>query len=115
MTGLNSAALLSAWENGASQPPIQRALTLLTMAWPERSNDQWAQVSIGERDGRLLDLREELFGTKLEAIANCPQCGELLDITFNTQDIRVDVGAMPAPEARLQLQVDGYEVNFRLP
>ncbi len=116
MPALTSAALLTAWEEGASQPATQRALTLLAAAWPERSVDEWAHISIGERDGQLLRLREELFGAKLEATAACPQCGEQLELTFSTQDIRVPGPPSSTPsEEGIRIEAAGYEVLCRLP
>src|SRR5262245_40826944 len=96
MPVLNSAALLSAWEEGVPQPLIQRALMLLATAWPERSVDEWARASIGERDGRLIRLREELFGSRLDTTTVCPKCGEQLELMFNTQDVQVPMPAFPA-------------------
>jgi hypothetical protein len=116
MPALNSAALLTAWEEGVSQPLMQRALTLLATAWPERSVDEWARASIGERDGRLIRLREELFGSRLETTTVCPKCGEQLELTFNTQDIQVPMLAFPALlEEGVRMEAAGYEVTCRLP
>lgn len=111
MSALNAAALLTAWEEGVSQPPVKRALTLLTAAWPEASAEGWAHASIGQRDGRLLTLREELFGSRLETITVCPGCGEQLELTFSTQDIR----AVAPPHESLRVAASGYEVEYRLP
>ena len=101
-----------AWEEGVSQPPIQRALTLLATVWPDTSADEWAHASIGQRDGGLLTLREELFGSRLETTAVCPGCGEQLELTFSTQDIRA---AAPPLQEGLRVAVGGYEVECRLP
>jgi hypothetical protein len=107
--------LLNAWEQGASQPLPARALTLLATAWPERSAAEWANVSIGERDRNLLRLREELFGSKLEAVAVCPLCRERVEIAFTTRDFAGPEPALPAPSENLRLEAAGYEVFYRLP
>ena len=112
MSVLTAAALLTAWEQGASQSPIQRALTLLTTTWPDRSTDDWAQASIGQRDGWLLTLREELFGSSLETVAVCPNCGEQLELTFSTQDIRAVAAVV---DDALRVTAGGYEVACHLP
>lgn len=112
MSALNAAALLHAWEEGGSQPPVRRALLLLAAAWPDTSVDEWARASIGQRDGQLLTLREELFGSRLESLTACPQCKEQLEVTFNTQDIRV---APPAVRDRLRVEAGGYDIECRLP
>ena len=110
---LNSAALLAAWEEGVLQASPERALTLLATAWPERSSAEWADASIGERDERLLLLREELFGPQLEAAADCPRCSEQLVLKFKTRDIRSQ--ARPGSKAELRVEASGYNVSFRLP
>ncbi len=109
---MTPAALLAAWEQGATQPPLRRALTLLAAARPERSPDDLARASVGERDAMLLRLREELFGDALEATAECPKCGEPLELAFGTDDVRVPP---PAPGHDLRLEAFGYEVRFRPP
>jgi hypothetical protein len=114
-SSLNSAALLTAWEEGVTQPPVRRALALLAAAWPEKSEDQWSRVSIGERDGHLLRLRETLFGPSLEATAICPQCGQRLEMTFDTDDVRIPSPSRPASQEGLCVKVSGYEVTCHSP
>ncbi len=108
---MNSAALLAAWEEGLSQPAPQRAVSLLAAACPEHSEDEWAEATIGERDGRLLRLREQLFGSRLDATAQCPECSERLELSFSTDDIRVSAPA----DSGLVAAAEGCQVRFRLP
>jgi len=111
---LNATNLLAAWEQGFSQHPLQRAITLLSLAWPQRTADEWANVSVGERDLQLLKLREQLFGAKLEATASCPKCESELELTFTARDLQVTAPSAPAP-AKLQLVSGDYEIDYRLP
>ena len=113
MTALSAAELLTRWEQGRTQKPIRRALLLLTAACSEASQDDLANVSIGRRDRLLLDLREQLFGPRLESAAHCPSCGERLQLTFNVSDIRTETGETTAES--LTVLLDNYEVCFRLP
>ena len=112
MTTLNAAALLAAWEQGISQPPVRRALVLLAAAYPDKSWKEWAETPIGERDRRLLGLRQQLFGARIEALATCPNCAERLELNFETNDV-----CTPAPlnGSDLQVECDGYEVRCRVP
>jgi hypothetical protein len=110
----NSTALFAAWEKGASQPALMRALTLLAMAWPEKSEEEWGRISIGERDARLLRLRQELFGPKLEATTVCSKCGERIELTFSTHDVLAPP-PLPVPKKGLRVEVAGYQVTHRLP
>ncbi len=105
-----------AWEHGVSQHPLQRAVTLLALAWPQKSVEEWATVSIGERDRQLLQLREKLFGPKLEATAACPQCGSEMELTFTSRELEVD-GRAPesATTEPLKLVSGDYEIDYRLP
>jgi hypothetical protein len=114
---LSAAGLLAAWEEGLTQHPVQRALTLLASAWPELSVATFAQLSIGQRDAFLLSLREQLFGPRLAGVARCAQCAERLELAFEVADIRVPASAelSPAPAEALELDADGYRIRFRLP
>lgn len=109
---MDAALLLSVWENAGGQSPIRRALALLAAAWPERTAEEWARVPVGERDGRLLSLREALFGSHLEGIAACPECGEILELAFATRDIRVPEAAPGEP---VNFESEGYRLQCRVP
>ncbi len=50
--------LLAVWERCLDRPLLQMALNLLELTCPEADRDAIAQLTIGERDGRLLLLRE---------------------------------------------------------
>jgi hypothetical protein len=71
MRALSASELLNVWERGFIQPPIYRALTLLAVAC-EASPETLAKLSIGDRDARLLTLREWTFGSQLVGLVNCP-------------------------------------------
>jgi hypothetical protein len=113
MRALSATELLTVWERGMSQPPVRRALTLLAAACPEASSDSLAALTIGQRDERLLTLREIMFGSELTGLTDCPECGNKIELSFNCSDIR------PATETELPtelaLQSNGREVRFRLP
>ena len=112
MPAVDAATLLAAWEEGNSQPPIKRALLLLA-AGTGKTENEWARATIGERDACLLRLKEEWFGSRLEASEVCPQCGERLEATFSAPDIRKTAPASsPGP---LALDRSGYVVEYRLP
>jgi hypothetical protein len=113
MRALSAPELLSVWEQGLTQPPVQRALVLLASACPETSPKQLAELSVGQRDTLLLTLREWMFGSQLQSIASCPKCSNRLELSFKIADVRV---ATPAESAEsFSLSVANYEVLFRLP
>lgn len=93
----SAAALLAAWEQGAGQPPLERALTLLAVVDPSAPPEALATLTIGERDARLLALRAATFGATVEATADCPACREHLELAFALADIcPLDASAPPA-------------------
>jgi hypothetical protein len=113
MRTLSASELLDIWERGSTQQPIQRVLMILAAASPQTSADALAQLSIGQRDAHLLDLRERVFTSLMESVADCPKCQERLEFTFSVKDVR-----LPAQRKNTDsqfLRSDGYEVEFRLP
>lgn len=113
MHALSDSELLDVWERALEQPPLERAVTLLAAA-TGRHAGALAQLSIGERDALLLDLREQLFGTQLSSVAKCPACGEPLEMSFQLAQLRV-ASPEAKPPGSFSLNVAGYEVSFRLP
>lgn len=113
MRALSALELLDVWERGLTQSPIQRSLTLLAVACPERPPEKLATLSIGQRDGLLLTLREWTFGTQLVSVATCPKCSDRLELSFTVSDIRVTPAIDPA--SVLLVEVEDYQVQFRLP
>lgn len=106
MQGLSAAELLDAWELGLTQPSLQRALTLLAAATPDIRLESLYDLSIGERDARLLTLREHTFGPQLDSLTTCPGCNERLELTFDVSDIRARTeSAMAASGGALTLCV----------
>ncbi|MCW8084282.1 hypothetical protein [Sabulicella glaciei] len=106
-----AASLLDAWEQGARQHPLHRALKLLQVAEPHTSLEALAELPIGERDRRLFALRARLFGPRLEAVIACPQCGEQMDIAC---DGRAVFGA-EARACEAELEIAGRRVCLRAP
>jgi hypothetical protein len=114
MRPLSAVELLDVWEEGYARSPIRRALLLLTAACPGTPPERLAQLSIGQRDARLLRLREWTFGPQLDCLLACPGCGEQLELSFQVADIGV-TGEEDDDGAALSLALDGYQVQFRLP
>jgi len=112
MQALTARDLLDIWEAGAAQPLAQRALWLLKAALPDRSYDELAQWPIGQRDAQLLTLYERLFGSQLVSVADCPQCGERLQLTLTVSEVRVSANATTTARS---FTTDGYSVQYRLP
>jgi hypothetical protein len=88
MHALGPAELLDSWEAGTAQPLWQWANALLRAASPELDVAHTEALTVGQRDRRLLELRETLFGPKLECQANCPSCHATAEMNLQTSDLR---------------------------
>jgi len=113
MRALSAGELLDVWEAGLAQAPTERALALLVAACPGSSPDGLASLSIGQRDAKLLMLRERLWGSQMEGVVVCPGCRERLELTLDTREILSC--SPPTPRAEIPLNIAGYNVTFRLP
>src|SRR5437870_47800 len=116
MRALSASELLRAWEHGGGQTLARRALILLAAASAEMSLAELAQLPVGQRDARLLILREWLFGARVEGLVLCPACREPLELAFDVADVRAADGAeITDGNAPDFLRLDGYDVRFRPP
>jgi hypothetical protein len=113
MQPLSASALMNIWDEGCSLKHAQLGLLFLGSACPGTPPDELANVSIGVRDRLLLQLREQIFGSKIVGVAECLQCGERLEITFKVDD--VNLGKDLDLVGSFDLSMCGYEVRFRLP
>jgi hypothetical protein len=113
MQAISDRQLLDIWEQGLMQSSSRRALLLLSAAYSDMSIEDIEELSIGERDTRLLRLRESVFGQQLSSVLECPVCHTSLEIDFNIEEILMN--SQPGPEKPLSLADSSYEVQFRLP
>jgi hypothetical protein len=106
-----AADLLTAWDQGRARTPTGRGQSLLAALRPGEGLS--STLSVGQRDALLFDLRAELFGSGVEAVATCPGCAQQVELTFELDDVR----ARPPgdPTADLELVHDGYRVRARPP
>ena len=115
MHGLSAYELLHVWEVGLSQQSLDRALTILGIAFPEAPRDALAALSIGQRDMRLLVVREKTFGARLPGQAVCPACQGQLEFVLDGAHLRAQA-SNTGPELTEQVMtIGGYRLHFRLP
>jgi len=114
MRPLSSKELIRSWEIGQSQHPLDRALTVLSLACPELEMASLASLSIGQRDAYLLTLREITFGEQMNGWADCPECSERLEFSMNSSDLRLVELRGPEAEA-YSLKLGEWELRYRLP
>ena len=110
-----TAELVSVWESGLRQPRLDTALHLLCLTDPALTPATAAALSIGERDARLLQLRIDLFGSRLANKADCPVCAETVEWETDARDLLLQTPVPNAPVRQLQLDQDDFSIRFRLP
>jgi hypothetical protein len=111
MQSLSEETILGVWEKGAVQHPVDRAITLLLAADPEETRASLAEISVAERDARLLELRARTLGPTLAAFTRCRACGERLEFTVDTEQL-----VQPRPVGETwEVEVEGQSLRFRLP
>lgn len=113
---LSAAELLDAWEHARGYSALERPLSLLAAA-TNQSRDEIAEWSIGARNTQLLELRARVFGDRLDAVAECPACGERLEMNLRVSDLLPPLPAyssLTAHERTRELRVNGSSLAYRL-
>ena len=117
MRPLSAYTIVRLWEWGLDRNLADRALALLVVALPDRSQDELASLPLGRRDALLLSLRERSLGPTLGSYSECPECGQGLEYTLQVSDLLVPAESLEGgPERReFELISGGYSLRFRLP
>ena len=104
MRGLSAADIVRVGEWGAAQHPLDRALTILAVADPDVGLAALGDLPLGERNRRLLAVRQSTFGGTLGALVTCEQCGArvecavpafTIDVSPSTTALSVTDDAVP--------------------
>jgi len=80
---LTGERLLEAWDRGAAQHDLDRALTMLAVARPGTARGALAALSVPERNRHLLRLRQVSFGSELRGYVPCASCGTRLEFSMS--------------------------------
>jgi hypothetical protein len=112
MNILSGKDLVETWEAGQNRPLWFKAMLVLARAFPGMKKKQLADMSIGKRNYYLLKLRQLMFGSTIESCANCPQCGESLELRMNAEDL---LGLAPRETGaeEFSINMDGVDLEFR--
>lgn len=113
MRTLTAHDIIRIWETGRAQPAAARAITVLSAVLPDETPAMLAELSIGERDGRLLAIREESFGTTIDATTSCPECHEELEFAIDVASIRQST--RDNNTATFNLRAGSTDIACRLP
>lgn len=114
MRNLTETELLNLWESCMDKPLIETSLHLIATASSDHDLSGVASLSIGQRDARLLQLREWMFGTRLKNVAECPHCSEKIEWENEVKDLRLQP-LLPGVGKIYDVKIDAYNISFRLP
>lgn len=110
-----STELLQIWENGFDQTNLEKAFHLLATACSIPDLETIAQWSIGQRDGRLFQLRAWMFGGHFTNTAHCPKCDEQVEWEMNIADFPIPDLPQEMAINTFLFESEDYQINYRLP
>jgi len=112
MQPLHGELLLEAWERGARQNALARAVVMLAVADNGRTRDEWDCISLPERDAELLRLRGMTFGDELRGCVPCSHCSTRIEFQASVSALRQRVESM-RPPTELGWQFGRYRFSLR--
>jgi len=115
MRPLSAAELLQVWDNGTGMSLLEKTLLLLGKACATEDWKQLGKLSIGNRDAKLLQLREWMFGNKLRNMTKCPACSEMVEWETNTEALRLQPVKEDISVETFSLRQSKFNIHFRLP
>lgn len=120
MHALSASDILSLWEVGQRRHTLDKALLLLTVAWPTLSPAALHTLTIGQRNQHLLWLRLKTLGPQASCQAKCPACSEQLEFTLDTRAMlptEVTIPSEPGEQTTpvYTLTVGTFHLHFRVP
>lgn len=107
--------LLQVWEIGTGQASIEKALTILSAAFPNTNKTALATWSIEQRDTQLFWIRQSIFGNQFINNANCPQCNEKVEWEMNISDFSLPPFSENIISENYSFNLADYFFNYRLP
>ena len=111
-------------EEGATLAPAERTTELLARCVDrigpiEASPETVLQLTIGDREALLLQIRRLTFGDRLEAVVACPSadCGERMDLELSVGDLLVEpsLGEDDWRQGAVARAGSRYTVRYRAP
>jgi hypothetical protein len=113
---LSAAHVLYAWEAGQRKRPVDRALLLLSLTFPDVSPKALATLPVGQRNAWLLLLRLNTLGSEAMCFVECPRCGTPLEFVVDIEEMLPAHMANPGEvvEPAHTLTVDEVTLHYRL-
>jgi hypothetical protein len=98
-SALSAPRLLEIWERGASWHPLDQALLVVQAADADGPAEDPSEWPIGRRDRRLLEIRWDTFGDRIDSCAECPACRSSLEFELSCAHLlELQGAATPAQE-----------------
>jgi hypothetical protein len=113
MRPLGARDILHVWERGELLASWERPLLLLAMGEHGGLASAFAELPLGERDARLIELRERTFGRTLQIYTACPACAERYELSLDTAEL-LERGR-PSLDTETELVEGPFRLRFRLP
>lgn len=109
---LTDSQLLEIWEQGYARMPSEQAFVLLAANEPNAQPEDLLSLSVGQRDLKLLRLRQQLFGNETVLVSHCSGCSEQIEISISIDELvlKQSTGNQPLCTVR-----DSWRVGFRVP
>jgi hypothetical protein len=108
-----AAVMLQAWESGVAAGPLDRAPSLLHSLGAIPASVRTDDLSVGQCDARLFELRRAMFGETLELVVTCPACQTEIELVVELAQLQPPVREGPMPP--LTVRADGYTLVCRIP
>ncbi len=115
MRPLTATELLQVWERSLNQTILEKTFNLLATACSAADTKDIGHLSIGERDARLLQLREWTFGSRLQNMIKCPQCNEVIEWQSDTNKLYLQPIPPDLSVRTFEMEKDSIHIRFRLP
>jgi hypothetical protein len=100
--------LLEIWERAHGEPHLARALALVADMRPAI---EARSLPIGDRDRLLLTILTDNFGAGIGALAECPSCGTMIEITLDAGRLAETI----VEDRNLAIVLQGRDHRLRLP
>lgn len=107
VAALTRERLLRGWEEGLGRGRVARAVALAAAAGGHTFAEA-CDLPLGARDALLVELRGACFRGDVQALADCPACGEELEVAVPLSDLRRCRETVPG-----EVTVGGRRVGFR--
>ena len=104
-------------DSGPALTPARRANQLLHRCLQPGQRHVVPELTVGDREALLLQLRSLTFGDHLECLVSCPrpECEAVMQVDLDVRDVLLPAYADPRPEHQLTLdRPDGSKVCLRL-